>query len=61
MLLVVLDENLEANAIFEADRDVVIKALTAPGSKSRNERGALGLNKFRSFARLRWSKATGTR
>jgi hypothetical protein len=53
---VVLDENLEASAIFEADRDVVIKALAAPGSKARNDRGALGLSKFRSIAKLRWSK-----
>jgi hypothetical protein len=59
VLLVVLDENLEANAIYEAGRGEVIEALTAPGSKSRNERGALGLRKFRSIAKLRWSKETG--
>lgn len=42
VLLVLLDENLEAMAIYEAPRGAVVDALTAPGSKSRNERGALG-------------------
>jgi hypothetical protein len=57
VLLVVLDENLEATAIFEASRDAVVAALKAPGSKARNERGALGLGKFRSISTLRWSKS----
>jgi hypothetical protein len=56
VLLVVLNEALEATAIYEADRDAVVAALTAPGSKSRNDRGALGLGKFRSIATLRWQK-----
>lgn len=56
VLLVVLNENLDATAIYEAPRDAVVSALNAPGSKSRNERGALGLGKFRSISILRWAK-----
>jgi hypothetical protein len=54
VLLVLLDENLDATAIYEADRDPVIAALNAPGSKARNERGALAVGKFKSIGRLVW-------
>lgn len=35
VLLVLLDQDFEANAIYEAEREAVIAALTAPGSRSR--------------------------
>jgi hypothetical protein len=54
VLLVLMDENFNATAIYEADRAPVIAALTEPGSKSRNERGALGVQKFRAIGRLIW-------
>ena len=41
VLMVLLDENLDAFEIVEADRGPVIAALAAPGSRARNERGAL--------------------
>jgi hypothetical protein len=53
-LRVLLDQNFEAIAIYEADRPEIIAALTAPGSKARNERWALGVAKFRSIGRRRW-------
>ncbi|GMU68249.1 MAG: hypothetical protein AMXMBFR37_05820 [Steroidobacteraceae bacterium] len=56
VLLVLMDEALDATAIYEADRTSVIAALTTPGSKSRNERGALGVSKFKSIATLVWSR-----
>jgi len=56
VLLVLLDADFEATEIFEADRNVVISALSAPGSKARNERGALGVAKFKSIARARWRR-----
>lgn len=58
VLLVLLDGNFEATAIYEAPRIAVIAALTAPGSKSRNERGALGISKFKSIGILRWQRPT---
>lgn len=57
VLLVLLDGNFEATAIYEAPREEVIAALTKPGSKSRNERGALGVSKFKSIGRVRWQRA----
>lgn len=56
VLLVLLDENFDATAIYEADRSAVVAALTAPGSKARNERGALAVSKFRAIGRERWRR-----
>ena len=58
VLLVLLDQDFNATQIYEADRDDVLAALAAPGSKSRNERNALGVNKFKSIGRVRWDAAT---
>jgi hypothetical protein len=56
VLLVILDEHFDATAMYEADRPAVISAITAPGSKARNERGALSVSKFRSIAKVRWRR-----
>lgn len=56
VLMVLLDENFEATAIYEAERKAVIEAIREPGSKSRNERWALGVNKFKAIGKLRWSR-----
>lgn len=57
VLLVLLDENFEAFKIYEAGRDPVIAALTAPGSRARNERGAMAVSKFKSIGRQVWPPA----
>jgi len=57
VILVLLDEDLEPTEIFEADRTSVREALEAPGSKARNERGALGISKFKSIGRKIWPPA----
>ena len=54
VLLVLLDEHFEATAIYEASRAKVVAALSAPGSKARNERGQLGVSKFTSIGRKVW-------
>jgi len=56
VLMVLLDENFNALEIYEASRAAVIQALTAPGSKARNERGALSVGKFKSIGKLRWRR-----
>ncbi len=56
VLLVLLDENFDATQIWEAERAAVVTALEAPGSKARNERGQLGVNKFKAVGKLRWSR-----
>ena len=56
VLMILLDENFDATAIYEAERAAVIKAIKEPGSKSRNERWALGVNKFKAIGRVRWKR-----
>ena len=43
VLLVLLDSDFNAFAKYEASRTKVEAALTLPGSKARNERGALAI------------------
>ena len=54
VILVLLDEDLEPTELFEADRASITEALLAPGSKARNERGALGISKFKSIGKKVW-------
>lgn len=54
VLMVLLDATFSATEIWEADRAAVLAALAEPGSKARNERGALAVTKFKSIGRLRW-------
>ncbi len=56
ILLVLLNEDFEATSIYEARRHAVEAALLAPGSRSRNERGALGVSKFKSIGRKIWPR-----
>jgi hypothetical protein len=56
VLLVLLDQHLDAFAIYEASRSAVEAALAKPGSRSRNERGALGVNAFKGIAKCRWTR-----
>ncbi len=58
VLLVMLDKNFEPTAIYEASRLRVTKALLAPGSKARNERGALSVSKFIAIGKSVWKPKT---
>lgn len=55
VLLVLLDENFNAQAIYEAERDAVIDALTRPGSRARNERNAMSVSLFKRIGRCAWN------
>ena len=50
VLLVLMNESFLTLEIWEAERKCVAKALEAPGSKARNERGALSVSKFKQIA-----------
>jgi hypothetical protein len=54
--MVLLDENFDAREIYEAERGAVIAALTAPGSRARNERGSLAVSKVKAIGRIRWRR-----
>ncbi|ROM19049.1 hypothetical protein BK643_05870 [Pseudomonas protegens] len=56
VLLVLLDAEFNSFAMYEASRATVEAALALPGSKARNERGALAIRQFMSMATLRWAR-----
>lgn len=56
VLLVLLDADLEANAIYEADRALVLEAIEKPGSKARNERGQLPVSTIKRIGSCIWTR-----
>lgn len=54
VLLVLLDSEFNAFAMYEASRAAVVAALERPGSKARNERGSLGIRQFIAMGTLSW-------
>ncbi|MEX0591518.1 MAG: hypothetical protein WD207_10560 [Xanthobacteraceae bacterium] len=59
VLLVLLDKStFEAIEIWRAERDAVREGLVAPGSRSRNERGAMCISQTVRGARRVWPPAT---
>lgn len=56
VILVLMDEDLEVQSMYEAKRPEIEKALCAPGSIARNKRGALSVSKFRAIGREIWNR-----
>ena len=54
LVLVILDEEFQPVVIHEAERAAIETALSRPGSKARNERGALTVTEFRAIGRQVW-------
>ena len=56
VVLLLMDHNFEPQVAFEASREAVEAALKLPGSRARNERGALAVSKFKSIGKRVWSR-----
>lgn len=56
VLLVLMDEDLEVMSMYEAARSEIESALLTPGSKARNERGALAVSKFKAIGHEVWNQ-----
>ncbi|WP_300375659.1 hypothetical protein [Henriciella sp.] len=54
VMLVLMQGRYEVAEIWEAPRAAILDRLSKPGSKSRNERGSLGVSQFKSIATLIW-------
>jgi hypothetical protein len=52
--LVLMDQDFEPCAIYEAPREVIEREIRRPGSKARNERGALSIRVFKALGRQVW-------
>jgi hypothetical protein len=55
VLVVILDMDFRAIGIWQAEREAIAAAIAAPGSRARNERGALAVSKFKNIGRKIWS------
>ena len=60
VVLVLMDVNFEPIKIYEALRADIERELTKPGSKARNERGALSISKFKAISLPIWSNKAQT-
>lgn len=58
VLLVLMSESFQVTEIWEANRVEITAALLAPGSKARNERGALSIRKFKQIGIQVWPHIT---
>ena len=58
VILVLMDADFELLEMHEASRPDIEMELKKPGSRARNERGALSIGKFKSIASLVWSTGT---
>ena len=56
VVLVLMNHLFEPFVMYEADRASIEEALSKPGSKSRNERGSLGVSQFISIGVEVWVK-----
>jgi len=54
VMLILLNEDYEAQAIYEADRETLVEA-TEEGSESRSKRGAMSVAKFKAIGTQVWS------
>lgn len=57
VMLILMNETFEPQAIFEADRSSLEQVLTRPGSRARNERGALAVGAFIAIGHEVWRKS----
>jgi hypothetical protein len=59
LILVLMDDNYEAQEIFEADRQVLLEALSDTKDSKRASRGAISVARFKILGRLVWSREHG--
>ncbi len=57
VLLVLMDEDFDVLSIYEAERLAIEQALLKPGSRARNERGALSVRTFKAIGHQVWPQA----
>ncbi len=58
VMLIIMDDNYEAQKIFEASREAIAE-VTAETSANRAKRGAMSVARFRTIGKLVWSQERG--
>ncbi len=59
LILVVMDENFEPDAIYEAPRARILEALEEAPQSGRHRRGAMSVARFRKLADRVWAREAG--
>ena len=59
VMLVLMDENLDAFEIYEAAREDIMQAVTDSNVSNRNKRGAMSVAKFKAISQLVWTRENG--
>lgn len=59
VMLVIMDENFETEAIYEANRDEINEALQESGTGKRSKRGAMSIARFKNISQLVWTRGEG--
>lgn len=57
VMLVILDREYQAMAIYEATREAVTELMQRPGANARNVRGSVGISQFKAISLLRWERS----
>jgi hypothetical protein len=57
VVLVMMNEHFEPLSMYRAERSAIEQALTRPGSRARNERGAMAVVQFMKIGRKVWPPA----
>jgi hypothetical protein len=60
VMLVLIDADFAPIMIYEAPRADIERELKKPGSKARNEKGALSISKFKAIASIVWPNENRT-
>jgi hypothetical protein len=56
VLLILMDELFQTKEIWQAERQIVSDTLQKPGSRARNERGAMAVSKFKQIGKKVWPR-----
>jgi hypothetical protein len=56
VLLVLMDELFQTEEIWQAERQIISDTLRKPGSRARNERGAMAVSKFKQIGMKVWPR-----
>lgn len=59
VVLVIMDEDFAADAIYEASRDEIITAMEEQADSKRSKRGAMSVARFKNIARQVWNRDEG--
>lgn len=59
VVLVIMDDDFQADAIYEANRDEIVAAMEEQADSNRSKRGAMSVARFKNIAHQVWNRDEG--